>query len=573
MLHYLSLLILIMVLPLHAALTSPSEHELKSMIASMLVVGFDGEHVDANSDLYRYIQQYRLGGVILFDRDFYDRNRTKNIASPQQLRRLTAQLQAISPRPLLISIDQEGGKVARMKSAYGFGTTPSAAALAAEANDTLAQQHYAALAKELHNNGITCNFAPVVDLARNPDNRVIVALERSYGNDPKTVVHFAKIFIEAQRKEEIISVLKHFPGHGSSLHDSHEGFVDVTKTWSPVELEPYKALINADKVDMIMTAHVFNAALDKEYPATLSYTINTDLLRHKMHYQGVIISDDLQMRAISKHYNLKETLTLAINAGVDMLLFGNQLAHHDIGTLIDTIYAEVKAGAIPLERIIESSQRINALLARYSTAITINERPIDFGAKRIALTKDYIKEHYGLKVNDITIEPRVIVLHWTAVMDSDDAFERLKGETLFSDRNDIANAGLLNVSAHFMVDRDGTIYRLMPETWMARHVIGLNYASIGIENIGGENNIKEDLTPAQVRANIALVRYLATKYPSISYLIGHHEYRAMESTPLWLERDAGYRTQKRDPGDTFVSQVRRGVEALGLQSAPTAKAE
>ncbi len=572
MLHYLSVLILMMVLPLHAALTSPSEHELKSMIASMLVVGFDGEHVGANSDLYRYIQQYRLGGVVLFDRDFHDRNRTKNIASPQQLRTLTAQLQAISPRPLLISIDQEGGRVARMKSAYGFTATPSAAVLAAKGDDTEAKKYYTALAKELHDNGINCNFAPVVDLARNPNNKVIVALERAYSNDPDTVVHYADIFIEAQRNEGIISVLKHFPGHGSSLHDSHEGFVDVSKTWSSVELEPYKALINAGKVDMIMTAHVFNATLDQRYPATLSYKINTELLRRDMHYRGVIISDDLQMHAISKHYDLKETLTLAINAGVDMLLFGNQLAHHDIGTLIETVYAQVKAGAIPLQRIIDSSQRINTLLARYTTPISIKERPIDFGAKRIALTKAYINKHYGRDVDNITIEPRVIVLHWTAVMDLDDAFERLKGETLFSDRNDIANAGLLNVSAHFIVDRDGTIYRLMPENWMARHVIGLNYSSIGIENIGGEGNIKEDLTPAQVRANIALVHYLTIKYPSITHLIGHHEYRAMESTPLWLERDAGYRTHKKDPGDAFMSQVRRGVESLGLQSAPEAKA-
>ena len=203
--------------------------------------------------------------------------------------------------------------------------------------------------------------------------------------------------------------------------------------------------------------------------------------------------------------------------------------------------------------------------------LRIIDKPIDFGQERIALSKAYIKKHYGLDVNDITITPRIIVLHWTAEPSFDKSFNRLKPQRLLSDRKDIANASALNVSAHFLVDRDGTIYRLMPENWMARHVIGLNFNAIGIENVGGRDNRIDDLTPAQLRANIALVRYLKKRYPTITYLIGHHEYRKMEKTPLWLEKDKGYRTQKRDPGDAFMSKVRRAVRDLHLKEAPKEK--
>lgn len=204
-----------------------------------------------------------------------------------------------------------------------------------------------------------------------------------------------------------------------------------------------------------------------------------------------------------------------------------------------------------------------------SEPITIIDKPILFGESRVAMTKEYISKHYGLEVDDIKIKPRVIVLHWTAVDDFEDSFSRLYPESLYSDRTDIADAGALNVSAHFMVDRDGTLYRLMPEDVMARHVIGLNYSSIGIENIGGKDNEVEDLTPAQVKANITLVKHLKARFPEITYLIGHHEYTLMEQTPLWLEKDKGYRTQKRDPGAKFMKAVRAGLKELSLRRPPS----
>jgi len=198
--------------------------------------------------------------------------------------------------------------------------------------------------------------------------------------------------------------------------------------------------------------------------------------------------------------------------------------------------------------------------------IKIIDKPIDFGTERIEMTKSYIKEHYGYVVENIEIEPKIIVLHWTADMSFEKSFNRLKPQKLYSDRKDIVKASALNVSAHFLVKRDGTIYRLMPENWMARHVIGLNYSSIGIENIGGQSNKKEDLTPAQLKSNITLVRYLKNKYSSISHLIGHHEYREMEGSELWLEMDKGYRTEKSDPGDKFMADVRKAVVDLNLSA-------
>lgn len=203
--------------------------------------------------------------------------------------------------------------------------------------------------------------------------------------------------------------------------------------------------------------------------------------------------------------------------------------------------------------------------ANATQEIKIIDKPINFGQERIDMTKSYIRNHYGFDVENIEITPRIIVLHWTADMSFKKSFNRLKPQRLFSDRKDIVKASALNVSSQFLVKRNGTIYRLMPENWMARHVIGLNYSAIGVENIG---SLKYGLTKAQLKANIALVRYLKEKYPTITDMIGHHEYRKMEGTELWLEMDEGYRTKKRDPGYKFMRNVRHAVADLNLL-APT----
>ncbi|HEY9203724.1 MAG TPA: glycoside hydrolase family 3 N-terminal domain-containing protein [Sulfurimonas sp.] len=344
----------------------PQDELLKKMIGRMLIVGFESQSITKDSKIVKDMQKYHLGGVILFDRHFNDRTKTKNISSPSQLKTLTSSLKLFALKPLLISVDQEGGKVARLKPAYGFEATPSAKVVS-EMDAYMTKRVYDNLAKTLQNAGINCNFAPVVDLAVNPKNRVISGLKRSYSSEPKEVAKYAKIFMDSLQERDILSVLKHFPGHGSSLEDSHNGFVDVSETWSEIELEPYIELIHSGGVSMIMTAHVFNRYLDEVYPATLSYRVNTELLRERLGYDGVIVSDDLQMGAIAKHYTLEEIVTLSINSGVDMLLFGNQLAKQDTHELVETILAQVKNGSISMDRITESNRRVEQLFTKIKT--------------------------------------------------------------------------------------------------------------------------------------------------------------------------------------------------------------
>ena len=213
-----------------------------------------------------------------------------------------------------------------------------------------------------------------------------------------------------------------------------------------------------------------------------------------------------------------------------------------------------------------------AMLQGCASSPTIYDRPIPFSTPRQEATLDYIHEHYDRQPADISIEPRIVVLHWTAIGDLAASFDAFEPERLPSSRPDLAGAGQVNVSIQFLVDRDGTIYRLMPETWMARHVIGLNYNAIGVENVGGDESI-DDLTDAQIEANTRLVRYLVKRYPSIEYLIGHSEYREFEGHPLWLELDDGYRTEKVDPGDRFMTAVREAVAPLGLKGPAEIRAE
>ncbi|WP_026804242.1 glycoside hydrolase family 3 N-terminal domain-containing protein [Aliarcobacter lanthieri] len=340
-----------------------SKSDIEKMIAKMVILGFNGEILSKNSQIYKDIE-FGLGGVILFDKDPNDKTKVKNIRNKEQLKKLNNELQSISKQKLLISIDQEGGVVQRLKIDMGFVDTLKASEIA-QKGEEFAKNSYKALAKDLNDVGINLDFAPVVDLALNKNNKVIVTRGRSFGENSSEVIKYSSIFVDELKKENIISVLKHFPGHGSSLADSHLGFVDITKTWNKKELEPYKYFINNKKVDVIMTAHVFNENLDKNYPATLSYNVNTKLLREELKYDGVLITDDLQMSAISKHYDLRTTLRLAINSGVNLLLFANQLAKPiTLKEIIDTVYSDILSENISLEKIIESNKKIDKLLGK-----------------------------------------------------------------------------------------------------------------------------------------------------------------------------------------------------------------
>jgi beta-N-acetylhexosaminidase len=200
----------------------------------------------------------------------------------------------------------------------------------------------------------------VVDLCSNPDNPVIARLERCFSAQPAQVTRHAQQFIQAHQDQGVISVIKHFPGHGSSQKDSHLGFVDVSTSWKPAELTPYIALIAAGKAEAIMTAHVFNATLDADHPATLSRFTITGLLRKQLGFKGVVFSDDLQMKAVTEHYGLDEAVRLAIEAGVDILLFGNNLEYDSeiVPRVVGIIRDLVAVGKISEERIDESYRRI-----------------------------------------------------------------------------------------------------------------------------------------------------------------------------------------------------------------------
>ncbi|MDQ7084955.1 MAG: glycoside hydrolase family 3 N-terminal domain-containing protein [Sulfurovum sp.] len=261
-----------------------------------------------------------------------------------------------------MAVDQEGGKVQRLKSKYGFyGKFPKASDVI-QMNQSQIQATYTKMSAELASVGINYDLAPVVDLDINPKNHVIHGLGRSFGADPKTVAKYASTFIDAMHTHGVLTAIKHFPGHGSSLGDTHKGFVDVTELWDSIELEPYALL--KDKADTVMVAHVFNQRLDKTYPASLSYNTITTLLRQKIGYEGVVITDDLQMGAISKKYGLKSTLQLAINAGDDILLICNQLNPKQAKSskvLVEMIMALLQSGKVKETQIAKAYQRIQKL--------------------------------------------------------------------------------------------------------------------------------------------------------------------------------------------------------------------
>jgi hypothetical protein len=191
-------------------------------------------------------------------------------------------------------------------------------------------------------------------------------------------------------------------------------------------------------------------------------------------------------------------------------------------------------------------------------------KPIIFDSQRSALSLEYLKDRYGIIQKTPVIKPVMIVLHWTAIPSLEKTFDVFNRSTLPNARKGIQYASSLNVSSQYLVDRDGTIFQLMPDSLFARHVIGLNYCAIGVENVGSE---KQPLTKAQLNANVQLIRYLKSKYP-IQYVIGHYEYKKFIGTPLWKETNPNYLTQKSDPGISFMKKVREKIEDLHLQGAP-----
>jgi len=340
---------------------------LDDQIGQMLLVGFRGLTIDSSEHIRRDIEEHKIGGIILYEYDVPSKARPRNIQTSDQVKQLVTDLQKLSSESLFVAIDEEGGRISRFKTNYGFPATRSAQYLGA-LNQEDSTRHWAGvIARQLKAHGVNLNFAPVVDLNTNPESPAIGKLERSYSRNPDTVATHAKYVIDEHRKQKVLTCVKHFPGHGSALADSHKGFTDVTETWIEEELKPYELLIKSGGCDMVMTAHVFNKKLD-DVPATLSSKVMNDILRKQYGWKGVIISDDMQMGAIAQHYGLEAALEKSINAGVDVLIFSNNIpGAYDpeiVPKAIKVIKELVYAGKIKDERIRAAYDRIMALKQR-----------------------------------------------------------------------------------------------------------------------------------------------------------------------------------------------------------------
>lgn len=335
------------------------------MLGQKVMIGFEGTHPNDASirTLSKQIEAGLVGGLILFK---------YNVESPSQVYELTRYFRSLSaPYPLLLGVDQEGGRVQRLNSTNGFRDFKSAKEIGDAGDVDAAYDHYAHMAQITREAGFNVVFGPVVDI-HDAVCPVIGAYGRSYGQDAKIITPFARAFVEAHRSHGILTSLKHFPGHGSSLADSHGGFVDITKTWSTQELIPFQTLIEDNAAHMIMTAHVWSEAIDPHNPASLSKRWMQQL-RRDLNYQGVVITDDLCMGAIMNHAALNDAVVASYAADSDIALLSmNALARLNAHTRFkgDTLSVEglhafveerLDAGILAMDAIKTSCSRVISL--------------------------------------------------------------------------------------------------------------------------------------------------------------------------------------------------------------------
>ncbi len=309
-------------------------------------------------------REFGLGGITLFGR---------NIEAPEQVAELAHDIQQLSAEmPLWIAVDQEGGPVARLKSP--FTTWPAMAALGRSGDAGLASRFARALAAELRAVGVTLDYAPVLDLHTNPRNPVIG--DRALGNDPDAVAALGRAIIAGLQDNGIAACGKHFPGHGDTSVDSHLALPIVEHPPDRirrVECVPFRAAI-AQRVAFLMTAHVLIPTMDAERPATLSRTIVFDLLRDELGFEGVILSDDLEMRALSADYSPAEAAVLAINAGCDGVLVCRATSderHLDVDAqarVLEALVRAVEEGRIPRGRVDDALRRQRTAKERFLAA-------------------------------------------------------------------------------------------------------------------------------------------------------------------------------------------------------------
>jgi beta-N-acetylhexosaminidase len=354
----------LLVAVLAAGCLTPSATPPPPDLGDLLLVGFKGATLAASPDAERLLCDLKVGGVVLFE--------AANVAGPAQLAELTAAVQqrarVCAGRPVLIAVDAEGGRVMRLSPRAGYDPTLSHRDLG-EANDfTLTELEARRIGAMLRTAGINWNLAPVIDVGYNPANPVIVATRRSFAANPLLVAAHARAYITGMHAEGLLTALKHFPGHGSSYTDSHEGFVDVTETANAeVELLPYRSLLAEGLVDAVMTAHVFNRHLDSRHPATLSRATVQGILREQIGYRGVVVSDDMRMGAIARHYGVGEAAVLALEAGVDVVLIARdelEDGRSAAAVALASIEAAIRQGRLSRAAVATSIARVQALRAR-----------------------------------------------------------------------------------------------------------------------------------------------------------------------------------------------------------------
>lgn len=352
------------------AQTTGEDSLLRRQVGQMVVAGFRGYNADG--EIADAVRRLGIGGVIYFDRDVPTAQNRRNIRSPRQLQELSAELQRLAEQSghpkLFIAVDQEGGRVNRLKPAYGFPASVSAEYLGRVSDPDTTYKWASLTAETCSKAGINVDFAPCTDVNVNPQSPVIGAIGRSFSGDTAVVATQARIWVDALHGRGVLTSLKHFPGHGSSRADSHLGLTDITHTWQRErELAPYRNLFGQGYADFVMVGHLLHRGVDAEYPASLSRRWISDILRGELGYRGVVITDDLNMGAIVDHYSLEKALELAINAGVDMVIVGNngKAYEPDLTTrTIDLICGLVRQGRIPRQRIEEAYGRILTLKAR-----------------------------------------------------------------------------------------------------------------------------------------------------------------------------------------------------------------
>lgn len=314
----------------------------------MLMTGFEGTTLNRQTE--DLIRNHHVGGLILFSR---------NYENPEQLHTLIRNLQEAAAStstglPLFISVDQEGGRVARLTEP--FTKYPPLCCVGHAQSESLASRFGRALATELKDVGINMDYAPVLDVHTRPENPIIG--DRAIASDPQTVARLANAFIQGFRDAGVIPVGKHFPGHGDTRLDSHLDLPTVQRdaaTLEAVELLPFKETI-ARGLEVVMTAHVIYTAWDEKNPATFSKTILQNILRQRLGFEGIIMSDDLEMKAVADYYDFDDMARIGIDAGLDMFLICNNT--DKARALHDRLTQEVDKGSVALTRIQQSVKRI-----------------------------------------------------------------------------------------------------------------------------------------------------------------------------------------------------------------------